>query len=69
MSGPGNMLATAAIGPVEIDKQLVLDRGSTLMDLHGVGPSGAAKLLADIGDVHRFVCRDRFASWIGAHCR
>ncbi|WP_218004170.1 transposase [Nocardia araoensis] len=46
-------------------RQLVLDRGSTLMDLHGIGPSGAARLLADTGEVHRFTSRDRFASWNG----
>jgi transposase len=35
------------------------------MDLHGVGPSGAARLLADVGDIRRFADRDRFASWNG----
>lgn len=40
-------------------------RGSTLQDLHGIGPSGAARLLADVGDIHRFATRDRFASWNG----
>lgn len=46
-------------------RQLVLDRGSTLMDLNGIGPSSAARLLADTGDIHRFANRDRFASWNG----
>lgn len=46
-------------------RQLVTDRGSTLMDLHGIGPSSAARLLADTGDIHRFATRDRFASWNG----
>ncbi|MVU77098.1 IS110 family transposase [Nocardia sp. ET3-3] len=46
-------------------RQLVLDRGSTLMGLHGIGPSSAARLLADTGDIHRFRDRDRFASWNG----
>ncbi|MFB8283063.1 IS110 family transposase [Nocardia colli] len=46
-------------------RQLVLARGSTLMDLHGIGPSSAARLLADTGDIHRFGNRDRFASWNG----
>ncbi|MDZ5443549.1 hypothetical protein U2F26_12495 [Micromonospora sp. 4G57] len=27
-------------------------RSSTLMDLHGIGPSGAARLLADVGTLH-----------------
>ncbi|GAB0108677.1 IS110 family transposase [Nocardia sp. JMUB6875] len=47
-------------------RQLVLDRGSTLMQLHGIGPSSAARLLADTGDIHRFRNRDRFASWNGS---
>lgn len=46
-------------------RQLVADRGSTLPELHGIGPSGAARLLADAGDIHRFRDRDRFASWNG----
>jgi transposase len=45
--------------------ELVAARGSTLMDLHGIGPSGAARLLADAGGIHRFASRDRFASWNG----
>ena len=44
---------------------LVLERGSTLLELTGIGPSGAARLLADVGDIHRFRDRDRFASWNG----
>ncbi|MFI9632352.1 transposase [Nocardia sp. NPDC051929] len=35
------------------------------MDLNGIGPCGAARLLADTDNVHRFVSRDRFASWNG----
>jgi len=46
-------------------KELVTARGSTLMQLHGIGPSGAARLLADVGDIRRFADRDRFASWNG----
>jgi transposase len=51
-----------------VDKELkthVLARGSTLMGLHGIGPAGAARLLADVGDIHRFADRDRFASYNG----
>jgi len=44
---------------------LVTDRGSTLLELTGIGPSGAARLLADVGDIHRFRDRDWFASWNG----
>ncbi|MCW2764273.1 MAG: family transposase [Nocardioides sp.] len=46
-------------------KTLVLARSSTLMDLHGVGPVVAARILADVGDVSRFADRNRFASWTG----
>jgi len=44
---------------------LVSERGSTLMELTGIGPTGAARLLADVGDIHRFRDKDRFASWNG----
>ena len=40
-------------------------RGSHLMDLHGVGPAGAARILSDVGDVARFPDRNHFASWTG----
>jgi transposase len=46
-------------------KILVLAQGSTLMDLTGVGPVVAARILADVGDVARFADRNRFASWTG----
>ena len=44
---------------------LVTARGSALLELHGIGLSGAARLLADVGDIHRFADRDKFASWNG----
>jgi transposase len=46
-------------------KAMVIARGSTLMDLPGVGPVVAARILADVGDVARFADRNRFASWTG----
>ena len=46
-------------------KAMVLARGSSLMELPGVGPVVAARVLADTGDVARFVDRNRFASWTG----
>jgi transposase len=46
-------------------KAMVLARGSHLMDLRGVGPVVAARVLADVGDVSRFADRNRFASWTG----
>jgi hypothetical protein len=44
---------------------MVLNCGSTLMELPGVGPVVAARTLADVGDVARFTDRNRFASWTG----
>ena len=35
------------------------------MDIHGIGPAGAARILADVGDVARFPDRNHFASWTG----
>jgi transposase len=46
-------------------KQMVAASGSRLMDLPGVGPIVAARVLADVGDVTRFADRNRFASWTG----
>jgi transposase len=33
--------------------------------LHGIGPSGAARLLVEVGDITRFPNRAHFASWTG----
>ena len=44
---------------------MVLARGSRLMEIHGVGPVVAARILADVGDISRFADRNRFASWTG----
>ncbi len=46
-------------------KAAVLARGSHLMDLPGIGPAGAGRILADVGDVARFPSRHHFASWTG----
>ena len=45
--------------------ELVEATGSGLLDLNGIGPSGAARLLGDIGDISRFPTRGHFASWNG----
>ena len=37
----------------------------SLLDLHGIGPSGAARLLVEVGDITRFPDRGHFASWNG----
>ena len=44
---------------------LATETGSGLMRLNGIGPSGAARLLGDIGDVSRFPTKAHFASWNG----
>jgi transposase len=41
---------------------LLAGTGATLTDLHGIGPSGAARLLAEVGDVTRFPAKAHFAS-------
>ncbi|MBE1491760.1 transposase [Plantactinospora soyae] len=41
---------------------LVNSTGSQLMDLTGIGPSGAGRLLGDIGDIARFASRAHFVS-------
>ena len=46
-------------------KTMVLARDSRLMDIRGVGPVVAARILADVGDIARFADRNRFASWSG----
>ena len=43
----------------------VLATGSTLMDLRGIGPVNAARILADVGDIARFPTKAHFASWNG----
>jgi transposase len=46
-------------------KELVVATGTSLLDLHGIGPSGAARLLVEVGDITRFPTRGHFASWNG----
>ena len=46
-------------------KEIVRARGSRLMEIHGVGPVVAARVLSDVGDVTRFADRNRFAFWTG----
>jgi transposase len=39
--------------------------GSSLATLNGIGPSGAARLLVEVGDITPFPTRANFASWNG----
>src|SRR3954453_23065257 len=45
--------------------ELVAATGTTLMNLPGIGPSGAARLLVEVGDITRFPNKAHFASWNG----
>jgi transposase len=45
--------------------ELVKATGTGLLDLHGIGPSGAARLLVEVGDITRFPSKGHFASWTG----
>ena len=44
---------------------LIKTTGTPLIGLHRIGPSGAARLLAEVGDITRFPDRGHFASWTG----
>jgi len=46
-------------------KAMVIARGSTLLQIHGIGSSRAARTLAAVGDITRLADRNRFASWTG----
>jgi transposase len=45
--------------------ELLAATASTLTGLHEIGPSGAARLLAEVGDVTRFPDKAHLASWNG----
>jgi len=44
---------------------LLAATGTSLLDLSGIGPSGAARLLVEVGDITRFPTKAHFASWNG----
>jgi transposase len=39
--------------------------GTSLLDLHGIGPTAAARLLVEVGEITRFPSKAHFASWTG----
>jgi transposase len=45
--------------------ELLATTGTGLLDLNGIGPSGAARLLVEVGDITRFPNKAHFASWNG----
>jgi transposase len=46
-------------------RELLKGTGTSLMSLNGIGPSGAARLLIEAGDITRFPSKAHFASWNG----
>ena len=46
-------------------RELVAATSTSLLDLKGIGPSGAARLLVEVGDITRFPDKNHFASWNG----
>jgi transposase len=46
-------------------RDLLKATGTTLTSLHGIGPSAAARLLVEAGDITRFPTKAHFASWNG----
>jgi transposase len=46
-------------------RDLLTATGTTLTSLNGIGPSGAARLLIEAGDITRFPSKAHFASWNG----
>jgi transposase len=46
-------------------RELIEATGTSLMTLNGIGPSGAARLLIDVGDITRFPSKGHSASWTG----
>jgi transposase len=46
-------------------RELIQATGTSLMTLNGIGASGAARLLIDVGDITRFRTKGHFASWNG----
>ena len=45
--------------------ELLAQTGTGLLNLTGIGPSGAARLLVEVADITRFPNRAHFASWNG----
>ena len=45
--------------------ELITATGSGLLELNGIGPSGAARSLGDVADIARFPTKAHFASWNG----
>ncbi len=64
LAGIGRLDAKLKAMQAEL-KAAVQAAGSHLMGIHGIGPAGAARILADAGDITRFPNRSHFAFWTG----
>ena len=51
--------------PTRNSPSCVAATGTSLLDLPGIGPSGAARLFVEVGDITRFPNKAHFASWNG----
>ncbi len=45
---------------------MVAESGTTLTDIHGVGPLVAARIIGEVGDIHRFASKAKFAAANGS---
>jgi transposase len=59
--------AEAAAVKRQIATTLVAESGTTLTDMHGIGPVVAARFLAEVVDITRYPNRDRFARPTAPH--
>jgi transposase len=64
VAGPQRVYARKKAANTELT-ELVAATGTGLLDLNGIGPSGAARLLVKVGDITRFPNRAHLASWNG----
>lgn len=47
-------------------RDMVAESGTTLTDIHGVGPLIAARIIGEVGDIHRFASKAKFAAANGS---
>ncbi len=47
-------------------RDMVAESGTTLTDIYGVGPLIAARIIGEVGDIHRFASKAKFAAANGS---